>query len=138
MAQEEVNSNKVRMLRQIAEYYHITRNVDFAKFFGISGPTAFARLKSGSIDFEEIYNKCPDISAEWLLNGGEGPMLKSERIAKIVASQNTNIGTGANQYISMIESEALKNATAALAREQEALAKSQEHISGLIDALSKK
>ena len=124
---------RVEKLKQIAEYYGISRNVDFAKFFGISEPTAFNRMKMGVLDFEEIYSKCPDISADWLL-GDEGPMLRVDR-DKNLASNNTNIGDNAKQSVSVVEGEALKNALEALHREQDALARSQEQISGLIEVL---
>lgn len=125
------------MLKQIAEYYKITRNVDFAKFFGLSEPTAFNRVKTGFIDFEQIYEKCPDISADWLLSG-EGPMLRAESDASVIASNNTNIGNGANQHVSVVEGEALKSALEALKREQDAVARAQEQISGLIEVLRTK
>ena len=125
---------KIEMLRQLAEYYGISKNVDFARYFGLSEPTAFNRMKTGYIDFEEIYERCPDISADWLLSG-DGPMLRSERDRQLVASHNTNIGEGANQNVSVIESDQLKEALHALAREQEAVARAQEQISGLIEIL---
>ena len=124
------------MLKQIAEYYNITRNIDFANFFGLSQPTAFNRLKMGVIDFEEVYEKCPELSADWLLSG-EGPMLKKDRDSSI-ASQNMNIGEGANQNVSVVESKAVQDALHALAREQEALSRAQEQISGLIELLRAK
>lgn len=127
---------RIDILKKLAEYYGISKNVDFARFFGLSEPTAFNRLKVGYIDFEQVYEKCPDISADWLLSG-EGPMLKKDR-DNIVASQNTNIGEGANQNVSVVESKAVQDALAALAREQEALGKAQDQISGLIEILKGK
>lgn len=127
---------KIEMLRELADYYKISRNVDFAKFFGLSEPTSFNRLKEGVIDFEETYARCPDVSAEWLLTG-EGPMLKAER-EKNEASKNTNIGDNANQNVSVVESRAVQDALRALSREQEALARAQEQISGLIELLRAK
>lgn len=127
---------KVEMLKQLAEYYGISKNVDFARFFGLSEPTSFNRLKSGVLDYEDIYARCPDISADWLLSG-EGPMLKKDR-DKAIASQNTNIGDNANQNVSIVESEAIKESLEALKREQDALARAQEQISGLIEILRSK
>ena len=127
---------RVEMLKQLADYYGISRNVDFARFFELSEPTAFNRLKMGVIDFEQVYEKCPDISGDWLLSG-EGPMLKSER-EKSVASNNTNIGDNARQHVSVVEGEALKMALESLKKEQDALSRSQEQISGLIEVLRTK
>ena len=132
MTQEQ----RIDILKKLSDYYGISKNVDFARFFGLSEPTAFNRLKVGYIDFEQVYEKCPDISADWLLSG-EGPMLKKDR-DNIVASQNTNIGEGANQNVSVVESRAVQDALAALAREQEALGKAQDQISGLIEILKAK
>lgn len=122
------DQKKAEMLRQIAEYYHITRNVDFAKFFGISEPLAFSRMKNGYLDYEEIYNKCPDISPDWLLSGGEGPMLRADRET---APQGSDNGTGGTDTMS------LRMALEALERNQVALDKAQEHISSLLSALNK-
>jgi len=132
MTQEQ----KIEILKKVADYYGVSKNVDFARFFGLSEPTAFNRLKVGYIDYEQVYEKCPEISADWLLSG-EGPMLKADR-DKMVASQNTNIGEGAKQNVSVIESKAVQDALHALAREQEALARAQEQISGLIELLRAK
>ena len=128
---------RIEILKKIADYYGISKNVEFARFFGLSEPTAFNRLKTGYIDFEEIYEKCPDISSDWLLSG-EGPMLRAERDKMVIASQNTNIGEGANQNVSVVESKDLEKALTALAREQDALARAQEQISGLIEILKSK
>lgn len=129
------NEKGAEMLRQIAEYYGISRNVDFAKFFGLSIQTSFQRLKNGFVDFEQIYAKCPDISPDWLLSGGEGPMLRSER-GEMIASQNTNSGSG-TQSVSVINDKNLETALASLEREQHALAQSQEQVSNLIELLKR-
>ena len=125
------------MLKELADYYGISKNVDFARFFGLSEPTSFNRLKTGVLDYEDIYAKCPDISADWLLSG-EGPMLKRDRDKAIIASHNTNIGDNANQNVSIVEGEAVKEALEALKREQEAVSRAQDQISGLIEILRTK
>lgn len=127
---------RIEVLTKIAEYYGISRNVDFARFFGLSEPTAFNRMKTGYIDFEDVYEKCPDISPDWLLSG-EGPMLRAER-EEAIASKNTNIGEGANQSVSIVESKTVQDALQALAREQEAVARAQEQVTGLIELLRAK
>ena len=124
------------MLKQIAEYYGISKNSDFAKFFDLSIQTSFQRLKNGTLDYEQIYAKCPDISPDWLLSGGEGPMLRTER-GEVVGSQNTNTGNG-NQSVSVVSNKNLESALNALTREQEALANSQKQVSDLIGILAGK
>ena len=128
---------KIEMLRQICEHYGLKRNVDFAKFFEISEPTAFMRQKSGYLDFEEIYRRCPEISSDWLLSGGEGPMLRADREENI-GSNNTNIGDGANQSVSVVESNNMEKVLAALANEQEATKRAQEQVTALIQLLATK
>lgn len=125
----------IAILRQIADYYGISKNSDFAKFFGLSIQTSFQRFKHGFVDFEQIYAKCPDISPDWLLSGGEGPMLRSER-GEIIGSMNNNTGNG-NQTVQVEMSRNLDSALESLAREQEALARSQEQVSNLIELLAR-
>lgn len=138
------DANKVAMLKQILGYYGLMRNSDVAKFFGISEQLAFARLKNGYIDFEEIYRLCPEISPDWLLSGGEGPMLREERDNNI-ASMSANIEGNPNQSASVVDGENLRSALEALKMEQEvhahtqdALAKAQEQIGDLISILKTK
>ena len=129
------NENKTRMLREIAKHYGIERNVDFAQFFELEPATSFQRFKNGFIDFEQVYEKCPDISPDWLLNGGQGPMLRKDREN---GSHNINIGEQANQHISVQDCENLRMALEALSREQAASARAQEQVSALIELLGKK
>lgn len=126
------NEKGQEMLKQIAEYYGISKNSDFAKFFGLSIQTSFQRMKNGFVDFEQIYAKCPDISPDWLLSGGEGPMLRADR-GEIIGSQNTNVG--GNQSVSVVSDKNLEAALEALTKEQDALARSQEQVSNLIELL---
>lgn len=72
--------DKQQVISKIAEYYHITRNIDFAKFFNIMPQNAISWLKDGRYNIYEVYQRCPDISPEWLLSLGEkGDMLRQER-----------------------------------------------------------
>ena len=134
---------KTEMIEAIAAYYHIEKNVDFAKFFDITGQTAFQRRKQGILAYEDIYRRCPDISPDWLLSGGEGPMLRAERIEN---NGNLNYGNNSRQvYRPVSDSESVKKMVDALGREQEALKqeqdavrRAQEQISGLIQLLQNK
>lgn len=122
------NEKGTEMLRQIAEYYGITKNSDFAKFFGLSIQTSFQRFKNGFVDFEQIYEKCPDISPDWLLSGGEGPMLRSERDAAI--ARETQVAAAP-----AVDRKSLEQMQVALDKAQDALANSQSQVSGLIELL---
>ena len=124
------NMEKTEMLRQIAAHYHLERNIDFARFFGITAGTANQQRQQGILKYEDIYRLCPDISPDWLLSGGEGPMLRADRIEN---SGNLNFGDNVRQDIN--DSRAIKDALDSLRREQEALARSQEQVSCLITLL---
>ena len=115
---------KQEMWEQILEVYKLRRNIDAAAFFGVTPQTMYSRIKGGIIDFEEIYAKCPKISADWLLSGGEGEILREERGAV------TEV-TPAPQRVSRDNALALE----ALRAEQESLKRAQEQISGLIEIL---
>lgn len=131
------------MIEAIAAYYHIEKNSDFANFFEISGQTAFQRRKQGIMAYEEIYRRCPDISPDWLLSGGEGPMLRADRI-----ENNGNLAYGNNSrqiYKPIYETETVKKVVDALGKEQDALRseqeslhKAQDQITGLIQILQTK
>ena len=130
---------KPEMLKEIASYYNIEKNIDFANFFGISAQNAYQKVKQGIMDYEEIYKRGPDISADWLLSGGEGEMLRANRIEN---TGNINYGNNSRQMVRMHETESVKKALdalsaeqAALSKEQDALAKAQDQISGLISIL---
>lgn len=98
---------KQEQIRAIAEHYGLTRNSDFARFFGISEQAAYQQQKQGIIKYEEVYRRCPDLSPDWLLNGGEGPMLRADRI-----ENNGNFGFGdhVRQNLHIRESESLSTA----------------------------
>ena len=71
--------DKKQVISKIAEFYHIQRNIDFAKFFNISPQVAISWTKDGRYNVYDVYNRCPDINPEWLLSLGEaGEMLRKE------------------------------------------------------------
>ena len=118
---------KTEMWERILEYYKLRRNVDAAEYFGLSPQTMYSRVKTGNIDFEEIYQKCPDISADWLLSGGEGEMIRPR-------------GARAKEAIKAGREDSpvtVAEAFEALRAEQMALERSQNQITGLIELLRK-
>ena len=64
-------------------------------------------------------------------------MLRVERENQI-ASSNTNIGEHAQQSVSVYDAKSLELALESLAKEQDALARAQEQIGGLIEILKSK
>lgn len=131
------------MLEEIARYYGLERNIAFANFFEISPQLAISRRKTGALDYEEIYKRCKEISPDWLLSGGEGPMLRAERGENVIVvdrpdsqkdrgEQPPYPSSGAELVMAL---NSLSKEQDALARTQEALAKSQSQTSDLIDIL---
>lgn len=71
--------DKQQVINKIAEYYRVSRNADFAEFFGVSPQVAVSWMKDGRYNIYEVYNRCPDINPEWLLSLGEkGEMLREK------------------------------------------------------------
>lgn len=121
--------SKQEMMQKVLEYYRLYRNTDAAEFFGVTPQTMFARMKSGKLDYEEIYEKCPDISPDWLLSGGEGEMLRKDR------GEKPHEARSAGGAVVADNSEALEKAMSALAAEQQAMRRAQDQISALIELL---
>ena len=131
---ESDRMNKREMLGRILTYYGLGKNSDAARYFGVSEQAMFMRVKRGILDLEEVYEKCPEISPDWLLSGGKGEMIRANRDA--IGNGNVNVGDYSKQEV-IIESRNLEMALESLAKEQAALAKAQEQISGLIEILKK-
>lgn len=117
---------KQEMWEQILDFYKLRRNVKAAEFFGVTPQTMYSRVKAGNIDFEEIYAKCPRISPDWLLSGGEGNIARDEREGSEAAKK------------AEANSPSVKAALEALRAEQDAMRRAQDQISGLIELLREK
>ena len=72
---------KKRQLEALIIKFANGNKTRFASLLGIKPLTITVWEARETFDAELIYQKLPDISAEWLLNG-EGPMLMSERVKK--------------------------------------------------------
>lgn len=51
----------------------------FSRMLGIKPATVNSWFKRNSFDLELVYKNCEDLSGDWLLSGGDGPMLRSDR-----------------------------------------------------------
>lgn len=71
------------MLRALINYYDNGNKSKFAKRLGITAQGLSTWLSRNSFDIETIFAKCEGVSAEWLLTGGHGDMLKSETVNPI-------------------------------------------------------
>lgn len=121
--------DKREMLQEIAKHYGLERNIEFAKYFGITPQSAYARMTKGIMDLEEIYEKCPEISPDWLLSRGEkGPMLRTGGSEPATRKEEENPQDKKN----------LEAALEALAEEQNSVRRAQEQVSGLIELLRAK
>lgn len=80
------------MWEAIRTHYGLKRNHDFAVFFGVSDQTANGWMKTGVLNCEEVYRRCPDISPDWLLSQGSvEPMLRTAS-QSIQGDNNTQVG----------------------------------------------
>lgn len=68
---------KKEMVIALIDAYANGKNAQFAKLLGISPQTVSAWITRNTIDYDLVYTKCGDVSAEWLLSG-EGEMRKTD------------------------------------------------------------
>lgn len=123
---------KTDMWTAIRDHYGLKRNVDFARFFGITDQTANGWMKNGKLDCEEVYRRCPDISPDWLLSQGEaGPMLRPVT-QNIHGDHNTQVGGNYKTECN----ETIKKALDMIAVEQENNRKLQEQNASLINIIA--
>ena len=117
------------ILTEIREHYGLHKMVDFARFFDISPQLANSWLGRDTLDYQAIYQKCPDINPDWLLSGGEGVMLRED--VKREAESKKAAANG----------EALGNALEALREEQAISRRAQEQadrLIGIVDRILRK
>lgn len=118
-------ADKAEILAKLREYYHLSRNAEFARFFEISEQNAYSWSKRKAFDIETVYAHCPEISPDWLLTG-EGEMLRKDRYEAVPEGM-----TGAGRD----SSEHLKVALGALAKEQEITREAQAQLSAIIEIM---
>ena len=73
--------DKSLILKNIKEHFFFKKDVDFAKFLGISSQTLSNWYSRNTFDAQLIYTKCENINSEWLLTG-KGEMLKKDSTNK--------------------------------------------------------
>lgn len=77
MTQNVSFNTKSEMLDAIKAHLNMRKNVDFARFLGISSQAVSNWYARNTFDSELLYTKCDFLSADWLLTG-RGSMLKEE------------------------------------------------------------
>lgn len=75
--------NKGGMVEQMVNYYCDGNKAKFAIILGVKPQTINGWITRDTFDAELLYQKLDNLSAEWLLSGGKGEMLKH--------SQNENV-----------------------------------------------
>ena len=69
---------KKERLEALIDYYTKGNQRKFADLLGVTPQTVSAWLSRNTFDAEMIYQKCLNVSGDWLLSG-EGPMIKSNQ-----------------------------------------------------------
>lgn len=70
--------DKSTMLECLINYYTNGNKAAFAAMIGVKPQTISAWISRNTFDNEQIYAKCNDVSADWLLTG-EGEMIRKDR-----------------------------------------------------------
>lgn len=73
--------DKKEMLEELISHYTDGNKAKFANMLGVAPQTINTWIKRQSFDIELVYSKCEGLSGDWLLSGGEGDMLRSERVS---------------------------------------------------------
>ncbi len=140
------------MLEQLVNHYTYGNKAQFAKKVGISPQTLSKWIGRKTFDAELLYSRCCDISADWLLSGGGGEMIRSSN--KIITADNggiaaggdvnggTSMGSGStiNNYTGCNEceqSEIVRTLTESVSTLTRELKTSQEQNSRLIEIIDK-
>lgn len=90
------------MLEMLVNHYCDGNKSQFANKLGIKPQTINTWLTRNTFDENLIYSKCEGISGDWLLNGGEGEMLRQpdpSSSASVAGSHNQINGDGAQGNI---------------------------------------
>ena len=66
---------KTEQLECLINYYTGGNKAKFAQMLSVKPQTISAWISRNTFDAEIIYAKCANVSAEWLLSGGEGEMV---------------------------------------------------------------
>ena len=75
------------MLESLINYYTDGNKAKFALMIGVKPQTLSAWISRNTFDVEAIYKSCMNISADWLLSGGVGDMLRNKQNANSISTQ---------------------------------------------------
>ena len=119
------------IIEKIRSHYGLERNIDFAKWLGVSPQNANAMMKRTNLDYDLIHEKFPDVSPEWLLSKGE----KGEMILHQTVNGNNNTVAGHNVHIGGDLAKALDLAQQSLLNEQATCRKLQQQMDGMLEIM---
>lgn len=87
---------KREILETLINYYSDGNKAKFAAMIGITPQLLSNWIKRDTLDFEQVYNGCPNLSGDWLLSG-EGNMERKH-------SQIDNTQVGNTEFVSLCKS----------------------------------
>ena len=119
------------IIEKIRSHYGLERNIDFAKWLGVSPQNANAMMKRTNLDYDLIHEKFPEISPEWLLSKGE----KGEMILHQTVNGNNNTVAGHDVRIDGDLAKALDLAQQSLLNEQATCRKLQQQMDGMLEIM---
>ncbi|MES5167829.1 hypothetical protein ABVC73_04740 [Prevotella melaninogenica] len=148
------------MVENLVNYYTDGNKAQFAKMVGISPQTLSKWICRKTFDAELLYQKCSNLSADWLLSNGNGEMIRTRNAiisadrGGIAAGGNINSGTtmgdGARSTITNNYGETCNNgeplpivqtlteSVATLTRELETSQEQKSRLIGIIEKLTEK
>lgn len=85
--------NKSDILETLINYYSDGNKAKFATMIGITPQLLSNWIKRNTLDYEQVYSGCPNLSGDWLLSG-KGSI---ERLS----TQNDNIQIGNPELVSL-------------------------------------
>ena len=82
--------NKKERLEALIAKYSDGKPTRFAKYIGVAPSTISTWLARDSFDYDLLFAKCKDLSAQWLLTG-EGEMLKTKHASNALPSPDDSV-----------------------------------------------
>lgn len=85
--------SKSDILETLINYYSDGNKAKFAAMIGITPQLLSNWIKRDTLDYEQVYSGCPNLSGDWLLSG-EGSIERNN-------TQNDNIQIGNSELVSL-------------------------------------
>ena len=92
---------KSLILKELKNHYNFKKDVDFARFLNIT-PQMLSNWDSrGSFDYNILYTKCVDVSADWILSKGQGQMLRENYVENESETKDSILPISNNDHLSV-------------------------------------